>query len=223
MAWTRRAGRTAALALALTFAWPLASQSLADGGDDAVAVSPEARGVAQAVTAAELADWGRRRNDAGALIMAARLLAEVPVRRGDEGTAPILTPERLLDEAAELAAGDQPLMHAIDRLRDPLTRGVRSSPFGLGPVFTVKQLRAREAWVFEVEARPREVLRVAAIGDGDTDIDLAIRNARGEVICRAGFGGHYPVCTVSPRGGGKMRVDIVNRGDVWTSIQVLSN
>ena len=58
MAWTRRAGRTAALALALTFAWPLASQSLADGGDDAVAVSPEARGVAQAVTAAELADWG---------------------------------------------------------------------------------------------------------------------------------------------------------------------
>ena len=38
-----------------------------------------------------------------------------------------------------------------------------------------------------------------------------------------GFGDHYPVFTVSPRPGGKMRVNIANRGDVWTSIQVLSN
>ena len=194
----------------------------APGGDDAARVSPEAEAVAQAVTAAELAAWGRARGDAGALIMAARLLAEVPVRQG-EGPAPILTPNRLLDEAAALAAGNQPLIDAIDRLREPLTRGVRSSPFGAGPVFTVKQLRARESWAFEVEARAGEVLRVAAIGDGDTDIDLAIRDARGAVMCRDGYAGHYPVCTVSPRAGGKMRVDIVNRGDVWTSIQVLSN
>lgn len=194
----------------------------APDGDEPERVPPEAEGVAQAVTAAELAAWGRGRGDAGALIMAARLLAEVPVRRG-EGPEPILTPDRLLDEAAALSAGNQPLIDAIDRLREPLTRGVRSSPFGAGPVFTVKQLRARESWVFEVEARAGEVLRVAAIGDGDTDIDLAIRNARGEVMCRDGYGGHYPVCTVSPRLGGKMRVDIVNRGDVWTSIQVLSN
>ena len=170
-------------------------------------ITPEARGVAQAVTAAELAAWGRERGDAGALIMAARLLSEVPVRQG-EGPEPLLTPGRLLDEAAALSAGNQPIIDAIDRLREPMTRGVRSSPFGAGPVFTVKQLRARESWTFDVDARAGEVLRVAAIGDGATDIDLAVHDPRGATMCRAGF---------------KMRVALTNRGDVRTSIQVLSN
>lgn len=209
------------IGLAAILAAGLGAAAMA-GDDHEPVVTPEARGVAQAVTAAELAAWGRERGDAGALIMAARLLAEVPVRRG-EGDEPTLTPARLLDEAAALSTGDQPLTDAIDRLREPMLRGVRSSPFGAGPVFTVKQLQARENWAFEVDARGGEVLRVAAIGDGDTDIDLTIRDPRGAVVCRDGFGDHYPVCTVSPRAGGKMRVDIVNRGDVWTSIQVLSN
>ncbi|QDH74816.1 hypothetical protein [Brevundimonas sp. M20] len=190
--------------------------------DPETVITPEARGVAQAVTAAELAAWGRERGDAGALIMAARLLSEVPVRQG-EGPEPILTPARLLDEAAALSAGNQPIIDAIDRLREPMTRGVRSSPFGAGPVFTVKQLRARESWTFDVDARAGEVLRVAAIGDGDTDIDLTVQDQRGATMCRDGFGDHYPVCTVSSRAGGKMRVALTNRGDVRTSIQVLSN
>ena len=219
MNWGRRTVR--GLALAAMIATGAGAAAFAHNDRPAV-ITPEARGVAQAVTAAELAAWGRRNSDAGALIMAARLLAEVPVRQG-EGPEPILTPARLLDEAATLAADNQNLVDAIDRLREPLMRGVRSSPFGAGPVFTVKQLRAREDWVFEVDARGGEVLRVAAIGDGDTDIDLTIRDTRGAVVCRDGFGDHYPVCTVSPRPGGKMRVNIANRGDVWTSIQVLSN
>jgi hypothetical protein len=90
-------------------------------------------------------------------------------------------------------------------------------------VLTVKSLRARESWAFDVEARGGEILRVAAIGDGDTNIDLTVRDAHGAVVCRDGFGDHYPVCTVSPRTGGQMQVDIVNRGDVWTKVQVLSN
>lgn len=208
----------AALAAVLAAAGGIAAFT----SDPEPVVTPEARGVAQAVTAAELAAWGRERGDAGALIMAARLLSEVPVRQG-EGPEPLLTPGRLLDEAAALSAGNQPIIDAIDRLREPMTRGVRSSPFGAGPVFTVKQLRARESWTFDVDARAGEVLRVAAIGDGDTDIDLTIHDQRGATMCRDGFGDHYPVCTVSSRAGGKMRVALINRGDVRTSIQVLSN
>jgi hypothetical protein len=154
--------------------------------------------------------------------MAARLLAEVPLRQTD-GEAPFLTAASLLDEAAAMAGDNPGVVDAIDRLRDPLTRGVRSSTFGTGPVLTVKSLRARESWAFAVEARGGEILRVAAIGDGDTNIDLTVRDARGAVVCRDGFGDHYPVCTVSPRAGGQMQVDIVNRGDVWTKVQVLSN
>ncbi|MDP1913133.1 hypothetical protein [Brevundimonas sp.] len=220
----RIGGRTwigAGLAIGLLFG----AAAVATAGQDDAVLTPVARGVTQVLTAAELAAWGRDRGDAGALIMAARLLAEVPVRQtdadGDEEA--FFTATSLLDEAAAMAGDNTGLIDAIDRLRDPLTRGVRSSAFGTGPVLTVKSLRARESWAFDVEARGGEILRVAAIGDGDTNIDLTVRDARGAVVCRDGFGDHYPVCTVSPRAGGQMRIDIVNRGDVWTKVQVLSN
>jgi len=101
--------------------------------------------------------------------------------------------------------------------------GVEGSQFGAGPLSTVRRLRARERWEFEVEARGGEMLRVAAIGDGDTNIDLSVLDASGAVLCRDGREDHYPVCNVSPRRSGTMRVVIVNLGTVWTRVQVLSN
>ncbi|NBB50562.1 hypothetical protein GVN24_19990 [Rhizobium sp. CRIBSB] len=187
------------------------------------APSPEALGVAQAVTAAELAAWGRRNSDPGALIMAARLLDEVPLRAGEDAGEAFLTPSRLLDEAEALSQGHPAWLDAIGQLRESGVRGVRTSPFGQGPIFTVKDIQARGTYGFEVEARAGEVLRVAAIGDGDTDIDMAVRDARGSLVCQDGFGDHYPVCTVPMRSAGRMRIDIVNRGAVWTKVQILSN
>ena len=186
-------------------------------------ISPEAAGVAQMVTAAKVAAWGRAHRDPGALIMAARILAEVPVRTQDTANEPaILTADALLNEAAGFAEGNQAVLDAIAVLRG-VKRGVRSSPFGQGPIFMVREIRARETWGFDVEARGGEVLRVAAIGDGDTNIDMSVRDADGAVVCRDGFGDHYPVCTVARTQAGKMRVDIVNRGAIWTKVQVLSN
>lgn len=206
-------------------------------------ITPEARGVAQTVTAAELAAWGRERRDPGALVMAARLLAEVPMRVGAAGDPGMefLTADALMAEARALRPGDEALADALDEIvvtgsrigsgavvpaAPPAAarmRGVEDSPFGAGPVSTVKQLRARERWGFDVNTRAGEVLRVAAIGDGDTDINLTVLDGRGRAVCTDGFGDHYPVCTIAPRSGGKMRIDIVNRGAVWTKVQVLSN
>lgn len=183
---------------------------------------PEAAGIAQLVTAAGLADWGRAHDDPGALIMAARIVAEVPLRnQGDQ--PPVLTFEGLLDEAEAMAAGQPAYMAAIEQVRGQTVRGVVSSPFGNGPIATVKDVRARETFGFEVDARGGEILRVAAIGDGDTDIDLIIRDADGRLLCQDGFGDHYPVCTLMPRAGGKVRVNVVNRGEIWTKVQILSN
>ena len=218
-------GVAAALACGITLAGAFVGAAFGASGQDTL-MSPEARGVSQAVTAAELAAWGRAHQDPGALIMAARLLAEVPIREGEGSTGEVLlSANHLLDEAAALATGNAPLVAAIDRLRESgeRTRGVDSSPFGRGPIFTVKELRARETWGFDVDARAGEVLRVAAIGDGDTNIDLSVRDARGVEICRDGYGDHYPVCTISSHRSGKMRVDIVNRGDIWNKVQILSN
>jgi len=183
---------------------------------------PEAAGVSQLVTAAGLADWGRTNDDPGALIMAARIVGEVPLRnQGDQ--PPVLSFEGLLAEAEVMAAGHPAYLAAIEQVRGQGVRGVVSSPFGNGPIATVKDVRARETFAFEVNARGGEILRIAAIGDGDTNIDLVIRDADGRLLCNSGFGDHYPVCTLIPRVAGKVRVSVVNRGEIWTKVQILSN
>ena len=97
--------------------------------------------------------------------------------------------------------------------------GVQSSPFGQGPVSTVRRLASRENWSFEIDARGAEVLRIAAIGDGDTDVDLTVRDASGRLLCADGFGDHYPVCTLSPGAPARLRVDVVNRGAPGDRVQ----
>lgn len=101
--------------------------------------------------------------------------------------------------------------------------GVRASPFGVGPISTVKRLSSRESWSFVVDARGAQLLRVAAIGDGDTNIDLIVRNDQGDVLCADGLDDHYPSCTLSPAVPTRLRINVVNRGDVWTKVQVLTN
>ena len=95
-----------AFGLALACAAP-GSLALAQDPPPAAA-SPEAEGVSQIVTAAELAAWGRQRRDAEALEVAARMLDEVPLRAGaggDPGVAPVLTAAGLRQEAAALRDG----------------------------------------------------------------------------------------------------------------------
>lgn len=181
----------------------------------------EAQAISRIVTAAEVAAWARGRRDAQGLITAARILAEVPMRR-DGGDEPFLTPFALLSEAESLAAGDRVLRDQISRERSP-DKGVRASPFGAGPIVVVRRLRARETYGFTVEARRNEVLRVAAIGDGDTNIDLALRDQNGAVICADSSLDHYPVCTVARPRPGPIRIEIVNRGEVWSRVQILTN
>lgn len=93
-----------ALGLVLACAATGAGAALAQSAP-AAAESPEARAVAQIVVAAELAAWARERRDAEGLLVAARMLDEVPLRAGREsepGEAPVLTAAGLRQEAAAL-------------------------------------------------------------------------------------------------------------------------
>ena len=98
-----------------------------------------------------------------------------------------------------------------------------SSPFGAGPIVGQRDIAARAVYRFEVAARGGEALRVAAIGDGDTDIDLVVRDLSGATVCEDRAKDHYPVCTVFPGANGRFGVEIVNHGRVWTRVQILSN
>lgn len=198
---------------------------------------PEIAAIEQALTAARLADWSRRAGDPQGLIVAARMLGEIPFRAAEiDGTAEggedsdrertpadPLSIAALLDEARDLARGDAALLEEIDAAEAAATRGVVNSPFGKGPIATMKDVRARETYWFQVQARNGEVLRVAAVGDGDTNIDLIIQDSGGTALCDDADGDHYPVCTITPARQGMLKVNIVNRGAVWTKVRILSN
>lgn len=181
----------------------------------------DATAIAQMITAAEVAAWARSQRDVQALLVAARMLDEIRTRpqNGDE---PFLTAEALLQEAQSMVPDDPAVRAEILRLRTQ-QKGVRASAFGPGPIVIVRRVRARETFGFEVDARPNEVLRVAAIGDGDTNIDLVLRERDGAVLCSDSSMDHYPVCTLVRPRGGPVRIEVVNRGSVWSRVQVLTN
>lgn len=196
----------------------------------------EAAAIHQAVTAARLAAWGRKTGDAQALILAARMLAEIPFREEAAperpstaraapapADAPPFTVAGLLDEAEGLARGDGQTVAEIEAVRAAAARGVTDSPFGDGPIMARRDIQARQTYWFEVDARGGEVLRVAAIGDGDTDIDMVVRTGEGRVLCEDGAYDHFPVCTLTPDEDARLRVEIINRGAVWTRVRILSN
>lgn len=221
-------GRTPiAVALAIVTAVAALGLTAAPAGSQVRSAPPvpdpdlEARAITRMVTAAEVADWARERRDARAMIVAARMLVDIRTR-SENGDEPFLTPAALLDEAETFAGRDRFLLDEISRERSP-DKGVRASPFGAGPIVVVRRLRARETYGFTIEARRNEVLRVAAIGDGDTNIDLALRDRDGAVICADSSRDHYPVCTVARPRAGPIRVEIVNRGEVWSRVQILTN
>jgi hypothetical protein len=177
--------------------------------------------IAQMVTAAEVAAWARSQGDVQALLVAARMLDEIRTRpqNGDE---PFLTADALLREAESMAP-DDPAVRADSPWLGAQQKGVRASAFGPGPIVIVRRVRARETFGFEVDARPNEVLRVAAIGDGDTNIDLVLRERDGGVLCSDSSMDHYPVCTLVRPRGGPVRIEVINRGSVWSRVQILTN
>lgn len=207
----------AATALGLSIA-PAASQDRSAPGPNPEA---EARAITQMVTAAEVAAWARTHRDAQAMVIAARMLSDIRTRR-ENGDEPFLTVAALLDEAEAMGVRDEAMAVQIARLRSP-DKGVRASPFGQGPIVVVRRLRARETYGFTIEVRRDEVLRVAAIGDGDTNIDLMLRDQNGGVVCADGSLDHYPVCTVPRPQSGPLRIEVVNRGEVWSRVQILTN
>lgn len=217
---TRRATFCTAILLAAV------SLAASPGGRQARLMPPpdpdaEAAAIAQMVTAAEVASWARSHQDVHGLMVAARMLDEVRTRP-QPGDEPFLTTEALLLEAEAMAGDAADVRAEILRLRTQ-EKGVRASSFGPGPIVMVRRVRARETFGFEVDARPNEVLRVAAIGDGDTNIDLVLRDRDGTVLCSDSSTDHYPVCTIVRSRGGALRIEVVNRGSVWSRVQILTN
>lgn len=170
---------------------------------------PPASGVQRAPTARGSADAA----DASA---AARFSREKAVR------API-TVDALLDEAERLSDGDPGLLATIAARRQQAAKGVAFSSLGTGPIRATRDIPARAMWRLELTAHAGTPLRIVAIGDGDTDVDIEVRDANGRLVCTDRSPGHYATCALTPAFSGRYIARIVNNGMIWTRATVVSN
>lgn len=195
----------------------------------AATVKPAADPFEQVIAARGVADFARRRNSAQAMLVAARMVQEVrfvdkpgegSLAAAGTGPAPF-SADALFDEAAALAKGDDALQTQIRVARNG-GRGVISSAFGAGLVRVVRDVGARAAYAFDVQAKPGELLRIGAIGDTTTKMALRLRDKRGALVCDQS-GDYAPVCSFRPAAGTALRVEVLNQGDAPTKAVILSN
>ena len=210
------------------------------GRNEATAKAPstqEAVAVSTISTAASLATWARANRDADGLITAARMLKGVPqtdnpvtgTLEGPAATTPApnrpatFTPTALLTEARGLARGDRALLAKIRAVETEASKGVVSSAYGRGALSMVRDIQAGGTWRFSVDARGGSLLRIHARGDGDTDIDMVIKDQNGNRVCADLDYDAIPQCDFTPSWNGRFFVEIENTGSVWTRTQVVSN
>lgn len=197
---------------------------------DAIALPPPAADpFSQVIAARSVAEFARRQRDPQAMIVAARMLQEVPFedKASDKGLSeaspPAFSPTGLFAEAKTLAKNDASLLMQINIAQSTSSRGVVSSAFGKGLLRMVQDVAARTTYRFALRATGGQLLRVGAIGDVGTAILLRIVDAAGRVVCTDNPGNYAPVCSTTPAVAGNYQVEVINRSGVKSRAVILSN
>ncbi len=172
--------------------------------------------------AARLARWGAANDDPFALAMAARLRSatdQTAVDRGDGSAGPETTPvERWLTEAEWLAGGDPRVIDLIAEVRATGLKG-RSG----GPRVSLGTVRARTRNSYVERFEPTRTAVVYVEGDGDTDLELVVREADGTVVCAREEPGDIKMCVWTPTRSGGHTVEIRNDGMVNNAYSLATN
>lgn len=84
-------------------------------------------------------------------------------------------------------------------------------------------VEAKSYDVYTVVFRGREVARIAVKGDGDTDLDLYIFDADGNLV--VSDEDYSDTCAVSwtPPWTGRFTIKVVNRGNVYNEYMIATN
>lgn len=153
----------------------------------------QAEAVRRASLGLQLAAYGQQEQDPLALLVAARLLKQTPLRseklekrveglespppRSDEPKPAPVTPEELLKRARELS-GDA---HAVQQLAVDIA-AERGRGAADGPRAHADVAAAGATDVYEIEFRGGELARVALHGDGRTNLDLLVYTSDGKLV-----------------------------------------
>jgi hypothetical protein len=129
--------------------------------------------------------------------------------------------DSMLSEAQLFAAGNDALMTIIDQTKEAAKSMARGSVSGSG--YWRRKLSARSYVNLRQRYIGNETAEVALRGDGDTDVDLFVFDARGNQICRSTTYSDREYCRWVPRWTGDFVIRVVNHGRVWNDVTVLTN
>jgi len=137
----------------------------------------------------------------------------------DEGDAEApVTAEAMFDKAKELAADDEALLGLID---DALAEGSRGR-IG-GAVQWLSRLPGGMTDVWEIPFYGSSFAEVAVVGDGDSNLDVAVTDENGNVICYDVSWSDKLYCNFTPAWNGYFYVTVQNMGRSRNSYYLMTN
>ena len=186
-----------------------------------------------------LVQYGRAKNHAVALALAAQIYAGVsteeapdrePTRQPGEQTATAekakaeaakITPDSLRREAATLAEGNEKLTQALAAIENMVA--VQKGRVG-GPVWGhTDRVEAYSTDCYSLTFRADELAEVYVSGDGDTDLDLFVYDENGNLIGSDTDWSDECLVQWVPVWTGRFRICIENLGDVWNQYDLYTN
>lgn len=137
----------------------------------------------------------------------------------EEGTADApVTADAMFAKAKELAADDEIILGLID---DAMAEGSRGR-IG-GAVSWMSRLPAGQTDVWEVPFYGNSYAEIAVVGDGDTNLDVAITDENGNVFCYDVSWSDSLYCDFTPAWDGYFYVTVQNMGGVRNSYYLMTN
>lgn len=241
-----------AACLVASLAVPVAAQTAVEpveANADPAAANGATGPVALTEAALAVAEFGRAKSDPTILVGAARALQLIGGRPGEgeagetgavktdkpgaatatrastdkpapaEVAAPRDLAAELLDEARLLARGDATVLAAIAAAEEGSTKGSAIR----GPGFYDRTIEAESYLDITERFRGGALAEVALRGDGDTDLDLEIYDANGNLICESTSFSDREYCRFMPRRTGAFTIRVLNYGDVWNDARITTN
>ncbi len=224
----------AALAVLIVFLCSTASSgppSAQDGinqtdGNDKAAPSPELN---YRALSSQLAAVAGDQSDPVLMLAAARLedmsTTETTSREktseanGDDGNGGSKEESGSLYEMAENLAGTNELLLAlIESSSVESPKGRRS-----GAASHVDRVLAHQTDNYTISFQGGRRAEIAVVGDGDTDLDLYVRDHNGNLICSDTDYTDRNYCSWYPAWSGSFQVAVENLGNVWNQYYLTTN
>ena len=194
------------------------------------AASPE---MSALQTAAGLAKYGYANYSATALVEAAKIFAETKIQPMDieaESTETVadkdnsvsFDPTQLLADAKKFAGKDKVVLAYVKQVEKSIASGSTRGAVG-GPKGQKDRVYGKDVNSYQVKFWASELAEVCVSGDGDTDLDLYVYDANGNLI---GSDTDYTdECVVRwvPAWTGTFIIKVVNRGALYNNFVIWTN